>query len=159
MGYTRTQIILHWVTVVLVSLQYILHEGIADAFDTGMDTGTLTLSAPVVGHIAGGLLILVLVIWRLLLRQERASPPPPDGEPAWAAWLAPVAHRIFYILLIALPVTGGLAWGMASETFADVHEALRAALLVLIVAHVGAVVMHQFVWKTGLIARMTRPRG
>jgi cytochrome b561 len=34
---------------------------------------------------------------------------------------------------------------------------LRAVLLLLIVAHVGAVAVHQFVWKTGLIRRMTRP--
>ena len=54
-------------------------------------------------------------------------------------------------------MTGALAWGLASEFMGDLHEALRAALLFLIVAHVGAVILHQAVWKTGLLARMTRP--
>ena len=30
-------------------------------------------------------------------------------------------------------------------------------LLLLIIAHVGAVAVHQLVWKTGLITRMMRP--
>ncbi len=156
MGYTRVQIILHWVTVLLVLLQYVLHDGIVLAFEEGTEAGAMTLSTPAVGHMAGGLVILSLAVWRLLLRKERPDPASPEGEPGWAAWLAPLAHRIFYVLLIALPVTGGLAWGMASETFSDMHEALRAALLALIVAHIGAVAMHQFVWKTGLITRMVR---
>jgi len=158
-GYSNTQIALHWVTVFLVALQYLLHEGVAVAFDEGLETGQMALTVPAVGHMAGGLVILALAIWRLLLRQERPEPPPPEGEPRWAAWLAPVAHRLFYALLIALPVTGGLAWGTASETLSDMHEALRAALLALIVAHVGAVILHQAVWKTGLLTRMTRPGG
>lgn len=156
-GYTRTQIVLHWVTVFLVALQYLLHDGISAAFDDGMDGGAMELTLPAIGHMGGGLVIFVLAVWRLLLRQERPEPPPPEAEPAWAARLAPIAHRIFYALLLALPVTGGLAWGTASETFSDLHEALRAALLFVIVAHVGAVILHQAVWKTGLLARMGRP--
>lgn len=156
-GYTRRQIVLHWVTVVLVALQYLLHNGVVAAFDLGLETGAMTFTAPAVAHMAIGTLILGLAAWRLLLRGEHSPPPPLDGEPAWATWLAPVVHLVFYVVLIALPVTGALAWGLASEFMGDLHEALRAALLFLIVAHVGAVILHQAVWKTGLLARMTRP--
>jgi cytochrome b561 len=156
-GYTTLQIVLHWATVVLVVLQFLFHEGIVMAFDRGLETGTMAFTGAAVAHMAGGAVILGLAMWRLLLRSERPSPPPPEGEPAWASWLAPLAHRIFYVLLIALPVTGALAWGLRSEFMGDMHEALRAALLFLVVAHVGAVVLHQAVWRTGLLARMTRP--
>ena len=61
------------------------------------------------------------------------------------------------IWLFALPLTGAVAWATVSETMGEVHEALRGLLLILILAHIGAVVVHQLVWKTGLITRMTRP--
>jgi cytochrome b561 len=156
-GYTALQIGLHWATAALVVLQYLLHEGVATAFDEGLETGGMSFTPGAVLHMAVGALILGLASWRLILRSERPSPPPPEGEPAWSAWLAPLVHRIFYALLIALPLTGALAWGMASEFMGDIHEALRAALLFLIVAHVGAVILHQVLWKTGVLTRMTRP--
>jgi cytochrome b561 len=156
-GYTTLQIVLHWTTVVLVALQYLLHDGVAAAFDLGLETGTMSFTGPAIAHMAGGALILGLASWRLLLRGDHPPPPPPEGEPSWSAWLAPLVHRVFYALLIALPITGALAWGLASEFMGDTHEALRAALLFLIVAHVGAVILHQAVWKTGLLTRMTRP--
>lgn len=156
-GYSKTQIRLHWITAALVVLQYLLHEGIASAYDVALDTGTYTLSAPVVGHSAGGLVILGLVIWRLMLRRERGVPGPPAGEPAVFQTLSHWAHLGFYALLIGLPITGVMAWGGQIEAAGDIHEVLRALLILLILAHVGAVVVHQVIWKTGLITRMTRP--
>jgi cytochrome b561 len=141
-GYSPLQIWLHWLTVVLVLLQYLLHDGVAAAFDRGLETGAMTFTQQALGHMIGGALILALASWRLLLRGDGPPPPPPAGEPRWASWLAPLVHRVFYTLLIALPVTGALAWGMVSEFMGDMHEALRAALLFLIVAHVAAVVLH-----------------
>ena len=156
-GYTRLQIGLHWATAGLVALQYLLHEGVATAFDDGLETGAMVFTPGAAAHAVGGALILGLALWRLMLRREASAPPPLAGEPAWAAWLAPLVHLVFYALLVALPVTGALAWGMASEFMGDIHEALRAALLFLIAGHLGAVVLHQVVWKTGVLSRMTRP--
>jgi cytochrome b561 len=156
-GYTALQIGLHWATVGLVALQYLLHDGVAAAFDEGLDTGSMAFTPGAVGHMVGGALILGLASWRLILRGDGPSPSSPEGEPAWASWLASLVHRVFYALLIALPITGALAWGMASEFMGDMHEALRAALLFLIAGHIAAVIMHQAVWKTGLLSRMTRP--
>jgi cytochrome b561 len=156
-GYSRMQIRLHWITAFLVALQYLLHEGIAEAYDTALETGTYAVSAPVLGHIIGGTLILALAVWRLLLRHDLGTPPPPPGEPAIFARLAHWAHLGFYALLILLPVTGAMAWGGQMEAAGDAHEVMRALLLLLILAHVGAVAVHQLVWKTGLIARMMRP--
>lgn len=156
-GYTRAQIRLHWAVLVLLIPQYVLHDGVAGAFDAGIESGSMTLTAPAIGHMALGLVILLLVFWRIALRTEHGVPPPPAGEPGWAKAAAKAVHAAFYGVLILLPVTGGLAWGTASEDVGAVHEALRAGLLALIALHVGAVAVHQFVWKTGLLDRMRRP--
>jgi cytochrome b561 len=156
MGYSRMQITLHWVVAVLVALQFVLHDGIADAYDTAQETGVYAMSVPVVGHIAGGALILMLACWRLILRNDRGVPPPPEGEPEPFRRASHVAHLAFYALLILLPVTGALAWGGRIAPASDAHEVLKTLLLVLIVAHVGAVALHQLVWKTGLLKRMMR---
>ncbi len=158
-GYTRLQIRLHWLVVVLLILQYVLHEGIAEAFDAGIETGRLTLGVGPAGHMGLGLLILLLAFWRIALRREHGAPRPPDGEPGWAKAAARATHLGFYGLLVALPVTGGLAWGMASEAMGDVHEVLRAVLMLMILLHVGAVAVHQLVWRTDLLSRMRMPKG
>ena len=158
-GYTRAQITLHWVTVILVALQYLFHEGISDAFEAGLEAGRLSLTAPAALHIATGSAILVIAIWRLAIRSGRGAVLAPEAEPAWAAALSVWAHRGFYVLLILLPVTGGLAWGLASAAMGEAHEVLRGLMILLILAHVGAVVVHQLVWRTGVLARMTRPGG
>ena len=155
-GYSRMQIILHWVVVVLVALQYLLHDGISDAYDIAEETGVYALSAPVIGHIAGGALILLLACWRLILRNDRGVPAPPEGEPEPFRRLSHLAHLAVYALLILLPVSGALAWGGQIEAAGDAHEVLKMLLLLLILAHVGAVAVHQLVWKTGLMKRMMR---
>ena len=156
-GYSRAQIRLHWAVMILVVLQFLLHDGIANAFDEGLEAGTLTISAPVIGHFVGGLLITFLVIWRFMLRQERGVPPPPEGEPAVFSMAGRAAHAGFYVILLLLPATGAIAWGSASAGASLAHEILRAALFFLILAHIGAVAVHQFVWKTGLLQRMITP--
>lgn len=155
-GYSRTQITLHWVVMILVALQFLLHDGIADAYDRAQETGVYAMSTAVIGHIAGGALILLLTCWRLILRHDRGTPPPPEGEPAAFRRAGHLAHLALYAVMIALAVTGALAWGGRIEAAGAAHEALKTLLLVLILAHLGAVAMHQLVWKTGILGRMMR---
>ncbi len=156
-GYSRLQIRLHWAVVGLVVLQYVLHDGVASAFDRGMEVGTLTLSAPAIGHFAVGSLIFLLAAWRLLVRQERGAPEPPAEDPPWQRALARSTHAAMYALMLALPVSGGIAWAMASEAGSTTHEVMRALLLLAIVLHVAGAVYGQAVQKTGVIDRMRRP--
>lgn len=154
-SYTRSQRILHWVVFILVVMQLSFANGMAEAFEAGMESGTLTPTARSLAHTFFGLVILALVIWRLVLRVRVGHPAPPEGEPDWAQTLATATHRLFYAVLIALPVTGLFAWGAASEGAGEIHELLKNILIVMILLHIGAVVMHQFVWRTGLLSRMT----
>lgn len=155
-GYSRQQIVLHWAIFALVALQFLLHEGIAEAFEAVEDG--LAPQADILTnlHIFGGFLVFVLMLWRLMLRLTRGAPPPPEAEPAPFRLAGHAAHWVFYALLILLPVTGAVAWYRQSEAAGEVHEALRGLLFLLILAHIGAVAVHQFVWKTGLMDRMRR---
>jgi cytochrome b561 len=155
-GYSRPQIILHWLTVAAVALQLLLSEAMAEAFDAGMESGSFVLTSGALVHVALGLSILMLAAGRWMLRRDRGTPPPPDGEPDALKRVSPLAHLAFYVLLVALPISGAVAWAGQSEAAGGVHGALRVALIALIAAHVGAVVLHQFVWKTGLLRRMLR---
>lgn len=155
-GYSRMQIRLHWAVVVLIALQYLLHEGMSDAYDVAEDTGVYAMSLGVGLHIAGGALVLLLALWRLILRKERGAPPPPEAEPELFRKLGHAAHIALYALLVLLPISGAMAWGGRMEAAGEAHEVLKTLLLLLIVAHVGAVAVHQLVWKTGLMARMMR---
>lgn len=156
-GYSRLQIRLHWAVVVLVALQYVLHEGVARAFDAGMETGSFTLAAPVIGHFAGGAAILLLALWRLMLRSARGVPEPPAEEPALQKAAARATHAAFYALLLALPVSGAVAWAMQSAAASTAHEVMRAALMLLILLHVAAALYGQLVKRTGVMDRMRVP--
>lgn len=156
-GYSKTQIWLHWSIVALVLAQLILHDGMARAWEGALESGAFALSTPVVLHFAFGGAILGLMMWRFAIRQERGVPPPPASEPPLFQKLGHAAHLGFYALLILLPVTGGLAWGTQSQALGEVHEVLRALLVVLVLAHIAAVVYHQRVLKSGLLQRMLKP--
>lgn len=155
-GYSSKQIALHWIIAALIVAQFVFHDGISEAYDIAVETGLYEPSFAWASHAIPGMLILVLAIWRLILRLRLGAPDAPEGEPALFARLGHAAHWAFYALLFALPLSGMAAWGGQVEAAADVHEALKAALLVLILAHIGAVLVHQFVWKTNIMARMKR---
>lgn len=158
-GYSRAQIRLHWAVVVLLVLQYVLSGWIADAFEQGVQAGTMRLTPGAIVHMVGGALILLLAFWRLALRQELGAPPPPEADPPWQKALARGTHLTLYALLILLPVTGGVAWGTASAGAAVVHGLLKTLLLLVIALHVVGALYGQFVQRSGVLARMMRPGG
>ena len=62
-------------------------------------------------HISLGLTILILSLARFGLRLAVPPPPLPAGMPAWEKTFARVAHVLFYVLIIGIPVLG---WVLAS---------------------------------------------
>ena len=158
-GYTRAQIALHWITLVLVALQFILHDAMSEAWDAIEDGGAVILDPLVSQHVAGGALIAVLTFVRLGLRLSHGAPPPPASEHTALKLVAQATHWAFYALLILLPVSGAVAWFNGVEPAAEAHEAMKTVLLALIALHVLAALAHQFIFKTNLMARMKRPTG
>ncbi|MGA1684330.1 MAG: cytochrome b [Gemmobacter sp.] len=153
-AYSRTQIRLHWAVFVLIALQFIFHEGIAEAWEQIEETGAAAGGVLVLGHVAGGIAILALVVWRLVLRARHGVPPPLPGTPAATARLAALAHGGLYVLMLAMVATGALAWFGGIGVAAEAHEVLRVGLIALIALHVGAAIWHHFVRRDGVLARM-----
>ncbi|MFG1351989.1 cytochrome b [Xanthobacter autotrophicus] len=157
-GYSRTQIALHWAVAALVAAQYLFNDAIAEAWSAYVKgTAALGFDPLVPAHVAGGVLILALVLWRIALRATRGTPPLPEREPPALAVLARATHLAFYGVLIALSVSGALAWFADVRPAAGAHNVLKVVLLALIVLHVLAVIFHQSVLKTSVMRRMVRP--
>jgi cytochrome b561 len=154
-SYSCAQKALHWTFAALVAAQYLAFDGIGRAFNAGFRESTFAYSTGAVGHIAAGSLVLALVAWRLGLRLTRGTPPAPDAEPALTKLAAHAAHWTFYGLLIAMPLSGLLAWFLPSQEIGGLHDLGQTLLLWLIGLHVAAVLVHQLWWRSGLIARMT----
>lgn len=153
-SFSGTQKALHWAVVILLLLQYLVFDGMGRPFDRMIETGIADYSGTALIHMTIGISVLALALWRLSLRRSHGVPPPPAGEPDWAPKLASITTALIYLLLIALPLGGLTAWFAQSETVAELHEMGTNILMALILLHVGAVLMHQFVWKTGLLKRM-----
>lgn len=156
-GYSATQIGLHWVVAVLVAAQYVLHDGISSAWDAYTRGQDVVFSPLVFAHVAGGVLILALVLWRLTLRLSRGAPPPPANEPAPLKTLSDVAHWGLYGLMTGMALTGGMAWFGDAAQAAQAHNVLKVGLLALIVLHVLAVPFHRIVMKNNVMLRIIRP--
>ncbi len=63
-------------------------------------------------HISIGLTLLVLIVLRVAIRLFNPPPPLPAGMPGWEAALSKLAHVLFYVLMLAIPLVG---WAMESQ--------------------------------------------
>lgn len=157
-SYSPLQILLHWLIAVLVLFQIVFGEEMeymARSHRRGIaPEGEDALLGN--AHIWVGFAILALVALRLLLRLIRGAPAYPAGQPALAELAMKAAHALFYVLLIAAPVTGIVAWYIFPEA-GDIHGFMKPAFIVLIAIHVAAALWHHFVLKDDVLKRMTRP--
>lgn len=156
-GYSARQIRLHWLVAIIIVLQFVLHEPIAEAWE-GIENGqSPAFNWLILSHVFGGTLVLIFALWRLVLRQTRGVPPAPEAEPAPLRLAAHLGHLALYALMIAMPLSGMAAWFGGIEAAAEGHEVMKVALLALVAVHVLAALWHQFWLKDGLMARMKRP--
>lgn len=123
-------------------------------------------------HMAGGVIILSLMLGRFLVRARSAHPPAaPTGNPALdrLAWLS---HRLFYAVVFMTAGSGlimALQTGLPAIVFggdgvlpADfwafpirtVHYSLTRVLMALIALHIAGALYHTFVLRDGLLRRM-----
>lgn len=153
LGYSLTQIRLHWIVAALVILQLIFGEGIGESFDARIESGASGYSLQAILHIVAGVLIGLLALWRLSLRLTRGVP---DEGAGLTGLAARGGHLAFYAILMLAPVVGLVAWFGGSETAGDLHGLVKPVLIVLIAVHVLAALWHQFWLKDGLLLRMKR---
>jgi cytochrome b561 len=129
-----------------------------------------------VWHKCTGIVVLLLMAARVAWRAfDRRPPWPPEMTPLQRV-AAQLAHGLLYALLLALPLTGWIVNSAANipfaifrivplpaivppdkalaGTMAGIHLALSVALVVVLVAHVGAALRHHFIVRDDVLARM-----
>lgn len=153
--YARAQIVVHWLTLALLLVSFVSHESIKAAWDAiteGQGDDAFGIGVPV--HVFTGLAVLALTLLRLVLRVRHGAPPPVAGQSPLITVSSAIVHGLLYVLLLAIPVTGGMAWFGGLEDLGEVHEVLFNLTLALVVLHVGAALFHQFLLKDNLLSRM-----
>lgn len=161
---------IHWISAILLVLQVYLGFTFDD-MPRGPERAEVFA-----WHRTIGATILLLALLRLAVRLMNPPPPYPADEPKWKRFIAVWNHRLFYILLIALPLTGlatvsGRAedgWvslqlglklpaipGIQEENeFGEVHEILVWTTLALLALHIAAALYNQFIDRGPVAGRM-----
>lgn len=159
-NYRPAQIVLHWVVVVGIIVQFAINEPIVrvvEAVSTGATPESIDAILAWV-HVGMGSTILLAVLGRLYLRFRYGAPGHAPGTPPMQAKIATFVHRALYGLLLAMVLTGMLTWNGIAP-LGDVHFYIGTTLFFLIVAHAGAAMFNQFVRKDGTLRRMIPKRG
>ena len=170
--YSNAAVAFHWITAALVLLQAYL------GFRFGLSEPGPGRDEVFIWHKSVGALILLLVLARLAYRVKNPPPPFPPELSTFERLAAVWNHRLFYTLLIAMPIVGFVAVsgyangpttpliggievpviaGVSKETgdlAGEVHELAAYLLVALIVLHLAAALKHQFVDRWRGSARM-----
>ncbi|MER9920445.1 MULTISPECIES: cytochrome b [unclassified Mesorhizobium] len=158
-GYSAYQIALHWIIAVLVLFQLFFGESMTNVVDAAED-GTLvspvdqTLGST---HYWVGVSILALVTVRLIMRLVTGAPIRAEGGTGWMQVAARISHGLFYLLLLATPIVGLLAF-YVGDPWGDIHSLNKPVFMVLISVHAFAALFHQYWLRDGTLRRMLSPR-
>ncbi len=151
--YHSNQIMLHWLVVSLVLLQFLGGESMARAMELAYAGGGRLTDGIVVVHATFGTVILFAMLARLVVRLRHGAPPPPETEPRPLQILSRGVHYAFYGLLIAMPLFGIAAIAVLSETLGTLHGLASWLLLGLAALHVAGALFHA-VKRDGVVGRV-----
>lgn len=152
--YSKKQIILHWTLVVLFAAQFIFHESIKDAFDKVIEGVAVSFNPLVAGHVAGGIVILLLTLYRFYVRMTHGVPAYPQQGSALTQKVSEVVHMSTYALGVLMPISGMVAWFGVNTNAAEAHEVMKFLFLALIVLHVVGAISHLVLHKNNIFKRM-----
>ncbi|MCR8725848.1 cytochrome b [Frigidibacter sp. ROC022] len=156
-GYSRLQIVLHWLTAALLLVSFFSHEGMKASW-RALSRGTeMTVTTGTMLHVWVGISILALTVLRLAVRLTRGAPAAPEGGSKLLELLARWAHWALYSVLLAIPFSGAMAWFVGVKQAAGTHEILFTIGWILVALHTAAALFHQLVLKDNLMQRMKRP--
>jgi cytochrome b561 len=169
--FDQTSIVLHWLTALLIVVQFAsiwAHE--AAGHQSSLAVTLLSL------HRSTGVLTWIVVVARLCWRRYFAYLPPfPPSMPKLQQTVAKANEYGLYILLLAMPITGLarvilrgqpfelFVWQVPAllepdpalrSLFVQAHAIGAKALMVLIGLHVGAALFHRLVLRDAVLQRM-----
>lgn len=169
--YTKTAILLHWLTALLIVSGFALGVTMVDI--PGITPTKLKYFS---WHKWIGITVLGLACVRVLWRLTHPAPAYPDTMPAWQQKAAGGLHHLLYVLIFAVPVSGyfySLAAGVPvvylgiiplpiliepnqewKPILRLVHFTLNMLLLAGVSLHVLAALKHHFIDRDGVLKRM-----
>lgn len=151
-SYGGLQIALHWATVVLIGANYLVSEGMEEALDARLEGEGIAGGFVPGFHVWVGTAVLAIVLVRLIARLVSGAPEAAgEGAPAK---LAAAAHWVLYALMLAVPALGMTAWYLGIDEAADLHVLAMNAMMILALGHAAVALVHQFILRDGLMARM-----
>lgn len=158
-GYSASQIALHWIIVVLVAFQFLAHSAIEASWHAfqngeGVPEGAAVLTYM---HVSVGLAVLLCMLCRIYLRVTRGVPSPPHDEPRLLKIVSESVHRMIYLLLMLLPVSGAVAWFFGASLAAGAHVVMEKLLLGLIAAHIGGALFQHLIRRSDVVIRIFAP--
>jgi cytochrome b561 len=169
-SYNKVSKILHWSMAVIIILM------LSGSFFIE-DLGKPMIPTAFMIHKSFGLLILMMVLFRLIWNLKRGVPDLPDTLTAMEKKIAKAGHHFLYLLLFAMPLTG-VFMSVASKryptffnlftvtvpgipqtkSFAGLmnqsHKILAWVMITMVVLHIAAALVHKFVKKDGVFERM-----
>jgi cytochrome b561 len=153
-GFSGLQIALHWTIAALVLFQLVFGESMTATIDAAEEGVAASASDQLLAqlHYWAGLSILFLVAVRIAALLKRGAPAPTASVGGFGQ-LARLMHALFYILLVAVPVTGLLGYYLG-DPWGELHTWGKPVFIVLIAAHVAAALFHQFWVKDNTLRRM-----
>ena len=189
--YTKTAIFLHWLIAIGIFGMFALGWYMADLpkeapkqltydlFDWGVYTWQLSEEASPRTfyfnlHKSIGVTILALIAIRILWRITHTPPALLASYKVWERKLAAATHHLFYLLMIALPLSGvimalnskyGIKWfgvpflsGVDNkptrEIWVEAHEIIGIIMLLMIAIHVLGALKHKFIDNDETLNRM-----
>jgi cytochrome b561 len=169
--YTRTAMFFHWTIALLIMAGFTLGLVMTDI--PGITPTKLKYFS---WHKWMGVTVLALAALRLLWRLRHAAPPYPDSMPKWQVSVADATHRLLYVLMFAVPLSGyffTLASGVPvvylgvlplpvliepnpqlKPILREVHFWLNMGLAGLVGAHVAGALKHLIIERDGVTQRM-----
>ncbi|EGT0664769.1 cytochrome b [Citrobacter sp. wls830] len=168
--FSRLQIHLHWLTLVLIAITYATME-----FRGWFPKGSASYLLMKETHYNAGVFVWCLMIIRLILKHKYDDPAITPTPPQWQRISAKLMHIMLYVSFLALPLLGvltmaygGKSWfflGLNIPSFVHsndeikavvkaIHETLANVGYFLIAAHAGAALFHHAIQKDNTLLRM-----
>lgn len=163
--YGTVAIAIHWTSAIAIVGTFALGLMAAGTTDPAAEVTLLR------GHIVLGSLVLILTLLRIgwWIWGDR-RPKPVAGQPPVQELAAKIVHYGIYAVILLMASSGiatlilsgampAIATGTALPDFSEIvprlaHGIMSRVLLVLLAAHIGAALYHQFIRRDRLLGRM-----
>jgi cytochrome b561 len=162
--------IFHWTIALLVITLLIVGLTMGELKDMSLKITVINL------HKSLGITVLFLILCRFAWHLVSKRPEPVAGLTAWEKRLSRLLHDAFYLLLVAMPLTGWMlsssfgrpvhVFGLpalpdlvpkdpaAGKIFASRHELIGYIIMGAVALHVAAALKHHFIDKDDVLRRM-----